>query len=73
MKIDLIADRLGRANALTSYLYNKTVFQDPVLHDFHDWCRSESLSLLDLMTIAPVEFAWYNLFLVKHCPERLVR
>jgi hypothetical protein len=25
------------------------------------------------MTIAPVEFTWYNLFLVKYCPERLVR
>jgi hypothetical protein len=45
-----------------------------VLHDFfHDWRRSESLSLRDPITIAPVEFTWYSLFLVKHCPERLVR
>lgn len=25
------------------------------------------------MAIAPVEFTWYNLYLVKSCPERLVR
>ena len=72
-RIDLIADRLGVPTLSPATCFNNTVFQDSVLHDFHDWCRSESLSLLDLMTIAPVEFAWYNLFLVKHCPERLVR
>ncbi len=72
-KIDLIADRLGVPTLSPATCFNNTVFQDSVLHDFHDWCRSESLSLLDLMTIAPVEFTWYNLFLVKHCPERLVR
>ncbi len=44
-----------------------------MLYDFHDWCCSDSLSLLTLMTIAPVEFTWYNLFLVKHYPEQLVR
>jgi hypothetical protein len=44
-----------------------------VSHDFHDWCRSESLSLLDLIIIAPVEFTWYDFFFVKDCPERLVR
>jgi hypothetical protein len=45
-----------------------------VLHGFfHDWCRSgESLSSLHLMTITPVEFTWYSLFLVKHYPEQLV-
>lgn len=72
-KIDLIADRLGVPTLSPATCFNNTIFQDSVLHDFHDWCRSESLSLLDLMTIAPVEFTWYNLFLVKHCPERLVR
>jgi hypothetical protein len=73
MKIDLIADRLGVPTLSRTTCHNNTVFQDSVLHDFHDWCRSEGLSLLDLMTIAPVEFTWYNFFLVKHCPERLVR
>ena len=72
-KIDLIANRLGVPTLSPATCFNNTVFQDSVLRDFHDWCRSESLSLLDLMTIAPVEFAWYNLFLVKHCPERLVK
>jgi hypothetical protein len=72
-RIDLIADRLGVPTLSPASCFNNTVFQDSVLHDFHDWCRSEGLSLLDLMTIAPVEFTWYNLFLVKHCPERLVR
>ena len=51
--------------------HNNAVFQDSVLHDFHDWCRTESLSLLDLMT--STEFTWYDLLLVKHCPEWLVR
>ena len=73
MKIDLIADRLGVPAISRTTCHNNTVFQDSVLHDFHDWCRSENLSLLDLMTIAPVEFTWYNFFLVKQCPERLVR
>jgi len=73
MKIDLIADRLGVPALSRATCHNSTVFQDSVLRDFHDWCRAESLSLLDLMTIAPVEFSWYNLFLVTHCPERLVR
>jgi hypothetical protein len=73
MKIDLIADRLGVPALSRATCHNNAVFQDSVLHDFHDWCRSEGLSLLDLMTIAPVEFTWYNFFLVKHCPERLVR
>jgi len=71
-KIDLIADRLGVPTLSRATCHNNTVFQDSVLRDFHDWCRSESLSLLDLMTIAPVEFTWYNFFLVRHCPERLV-
>jgi Family of unknown function (DUF6492) len=73
MRIDSIADRLGVPTLSRATCHNNTIFQDSVLHDFHDWCRSESLSLLDLMTIAPVEFTWYNFFLVKHCPERLVR
>jgi hypothetical protein len=73
MKIGLIADRLGVPALSRATCHNSTVFQDSVLRDFHDWCRSEGLSLLDLMTIAPVEFTWYNLFLVRHCPERLVR
>jgi Family of unknown function (DUF6492) len=72
-KINLIADRLGVPALSRATCHNSAVFQDSVLHDFHDWCRSESLSLLDLITIAPVEFTWYNFFLVKHCPERLVR
>jgi Family of unknown function (DUF6492) len=72
-RINLIADRLGVPTLSRATCHNNTVFQDSVLRDFHDWCRSESLSLLDLMIIAPVEFAWYNFFLVKHCPERLVR
>ena len=72
-KIDLIADRLGAPTVSPASCFNNAIFQDSVLHDFHDWCRSESLSLLDLMAIAPVEFTWYNLFLVKHCPERLVK
>jgi hypothetical protein len=72
-KIHLIADRLGVPPFSRATCHNNTVLQDSVLHYFHDWCRSESLSLLDLMTIAPVEFTWYNFFLVKHCPERLVR
>ena len=62
MKIDLIADRSGVPTLSRATCHNETVFQDPVLHDFHDWCRSESLSLLDLMSIAPVEFTWYNPF-----------
>lgn len=73
MKIGLIADRLGVPTLSRATCHNNTVFQDSVLRDFHDWCRSESLSLLDLMTIAPVEFAWYNLFLVRYRPDRLVR
>jgi hypothetical protein len=73
MKIDLIADRLDMGTLSRATCHNNTVFQDSVLHSFHDWCRSEGLSLLDLMTIAPVEFTWYNFFLVKHCPDRLVR
>jgi hypothetical protein len=72
-KIDLIADRLDVPTLSPATCFNNTVFQASVLRDFHDWCGSESLSLLDLMTIAPVEFAWYNLFLAKHCSERLVR
>jgi Family of unknown function (DUF6492) len=73
MKIDLIADRLGVPTLSRTTCHNNTVLQDSVLHEFHDWCRSEGLSLLDLMAIAPVEFTWYNFFLVQHCPERLVR
>jgi hypothetical protein len=73
MKIDLIADRLGVPALSRVTCHNSAVFQDPVLRDFRDWCRAEGLSLLDLMTIAPVEFAWYNLFLIKHRPDRLVR
>ncbi len=72
-RIDLIADRLGVPTLSPATCFNNTVFQDSVLHDFRDWCCSEGLSVLDLMTIAPVEFAWYNFFLVNHCPERLVR
>jgi hypothetical protein len=72
-KINLIADRFGVPALSRATCHNNTVFQDSVLHGFHDWCLSEGLSLLDLMTIAPVEFTWYNFFLVKHCPERLVR
>jgi Family of unknown function (DUF6492) len=73
MKIRLIADRLGVPALSRTTCHNNTVFQDSVLHNFHDWCHSEGLSLLDLMAIAPVEYTWYNFFLVKHCPERLVR
>jgi hypothetical protein len=73
IKIDLIADRLGVPTISRITCHNNTVFQDSVLHDFHDWCRSEGLSLLDLMAIAPVEFTWYNFFLIKYCRERLVR
>jgi hypothetical protein len=73
MKIELIANRLGVPTHSRATCHTNTVFQDSVLQDFHDWCRSEDLSLFDLMTIALVEFTWYNLFLVKHCPERLVR
>jgi hypothetical protein len=73
MKIDLIADRLGMPAASRITCHNNTVFQDQVLRDFHDWRLSEGLSLLDLMEISPVEFSWYNLFLVKHHPELLVR
>jgi hypothetical protein len=73
MKIDLIADRLGVPTLSRATCHNNTVFQDLVLRDFHDWCDSEGLSLLDLMAIAPVEFTWYNFFLVTHHPERLVR
>jgi len=72
-RIDLIADRLGVPSLARATCHNNTIFQDSVLHDLHGWCRSENLSLLDLMTIAPVEFTWYNFFLVAHCPERLVR
>lgn len=73
MKIDLIAERLAVPPLSRTTCHNNTVFQGSVLHDFHEWCRSEGLSLLDLMAIAPVEFTWYNFFLVKHCPERLMR
>jgi Family of unknown function (DUF6492) len=74
LKIDLIANRLGGVPTLSrTTCHNNTVFQDSVLREFHDWCLSEGLSLLDLMAIAPLEFTWYNLFLIKHCPERLVR
>lgn len=73
MKIGLIADRLDVPVFSQATCHNNTVFQNSVLHDLHDWCFSEGLSLLDLMTIAPVEFTWYNFFLAKHCPERLVR
>lgn len=72
-RINLIADRLGAPALSRATCHNNTVFQDSVLRDLHDWCRSESLSLVDLMIIAPVEFTWYNFFLVKHCPERLIR
>jgi hypothetical protein len=72
-RIALIADRLGVPTASRATCHNNTVFQDSVLHDFHDWRRSEGLSLLDLMRFAPLEFSWYNFFLVKHRPDRLVR
>ena len=72
-KIELIAERLGVPPLSRATCHNNTVFQDSVLNDLHDWCRAEGLSLLDLMMIAPIEFTWYNFFLVKHCPERLVR
>jgi hypothetical protein len=73
MKIGLIADRLGVPPASRVTCHNNTVFQDLVLREFHDWCGAEKLSLLDLMDIAPLEFTWYNLFIAKHYPERIVR
>lgn len=73
IKIGLIADRLDVPVPSRITCHNNTVFQESVLRDFHDWCGAENLSLLALMDIAPVEFSWYNLFLIKHCPERLVR
>jgi hypothetical protein len=72
-KINLIADRLGAPTLSRDTCLNNAVFQDSVRHDFRDWCCSESLCLVDLITIAPVEFNWYSLFLVKHGPKRLVR
>jgi hypothetical protein len=72
-KINLIADHFNVPNLSRTTSHNNTILQDSVLHEFHDWCRSEGLSLLDLMTIAPVEFTWYNFFLVTQFPERLVR
>src|ERR1700733_8048887 len=73
MRTDLIADRLGVPALSRATCHNNTIFQDSVLHDFHDWCHSEGLSVIDLMTISPIEYTWYNYFLIKHCPERLVR
>jgi len=73
MKLDLIAERLGASTLSRATCHNNTVFQDSVLREFHDWCAAEGLSLLDLMNIAPVEFTWYNFFLAKYCPERLIR
>jgi hypothetical protein len=73
MKIDSIADRLAVPALSRTTCNGNAILQDSVLHEFHDWCQSEGLSLLDLMDIAPIEFTWYNFFLVKHCPERLVR
>jgi Family of unknown function (DUF6492) len=73
MKIGLIADRLDLPERARATCHNNTVFQGSVLREFHDWRHSEGLSLLDLMDIAPIEFTWYNFFLAKHCPERLVR
>jgi hypothetical protein len=72
-KFALIADRLDVPTLSPTTCFNNTIFQDSVLRDFHNWRCSEGLSLLDLMIIAPVEFTWYNLFLIKHCPERLVK
>jgi hypothetical protein len=73
MKLDLIGDRLAVPFLSRTTCHNNTVFQDSVLNEFHDWRRSEGLSLLDLMAIAPLEFTWYNFFLIRNCPERLVR
>ena len=73
MRTDLIADRLGVPALSRATCHNNTIFQASVLRDFHDWCHSEGLSVIDLMTISPIEYTWYNYFLIKHCPERLVR
>jgi hypothetical protein len=73
IKIDLIADRLDVPTRSRSTCHNNTVFQDSVLQEFHAWHHSEGLSLLDLMVIAPLEFTWYNFFLARHCPERLIK
>jgi hypothetical protein len=72
-RLDLIGDRLGVPAFSRATSHNSTVFQASVLSDLHDWRRSENLSLLDLMHIASLEFTWYNYFLIKYCPERLVR
>ncbi len=72
-RIDLIGQRLGIAPHERATCHNNAVFQEEVLARLHDWRRAEGLSLLDLMTIAPLEFTWYQFFLAKHCPERLVR
>lgn len=73
IKIKLVADRLDVPALSRTTCHGNAILQDSVLHEFHDWYRSEGLSMLDLMNIAPIEFTWYSLFLVKHCPQRLVR
>jgi hypothetical protein len=72
-RINLVADRMNIPLYARATCHNNTVFQQSVLSDFHEWCRAEDLTLLDLMTIAPIEFSWYNFFLLRHCSNRLVR
>ncbi len=69
--IDRIADYLCLPPHMRATCHGNAILISDVLSSFEEWRRTEGLSLIDLMTIAPLEFSWYNFYLRKCRPDMI--
>lgn len=65
-KIKKVYDFFGLNDSRQLSCHNTQVFNIEVLKRLHQICDSENMTIADLLRIAPYEFAWYNVCLLKY-------
>lgn len=67
-----IATRIGFQTSHLRTCHGNVTFSTEVLQAFESWRQSEGLTSSDLMEIGPYEFSWYNFFVQRYMPEKVI-
>jgi len=70
--VNAIADYFSIPPHPRATCHNNTILSADVLASLEQWRSEKGLSLLNLMEIAPLEYSWYNFYLQRYHPERVI-
>ena len=71
-RVATIGDYFGLPKQPRATCHNNQILISEVLEDFEAWRERTGISIVDLMHIAVLEYTWYNFFLQRFHPDKII-